>query len=88
MKSIKWFLCLQRAPRCRGPIKPARQLFSRYPLTAPRKRFKACDVNTYLDAPEDVGTVFDTLPNDRIALAQSVLDATSKQVQIRTTNSS
>jgi hypothetical protein len=55
---------------------------------APRKRFKACDVNTYLDAPEDVGTVFDTLPNDRIALAQSVLDATSKQVQIRTTNSS
>jgi hypothetical protein len=48
------------------------------------------DVNTFLDAPEDVVTfklVFDTLPEGTGHVAQSVLDATAKQIQIRNTNS-
>jgi hypothetical protein len=54
------------------------------------KKIRGYDVNSYLDAPEDVvtlKTVFDSLPDGTNYAAQSVLDATAKQVQIRTTNS-
>lgn len=54
------------------------------------KKIEAYDVNTYLDAPEDVVTlkvVFESLPDGVNYVAQTVLDATAKQVQIRTTNS-
>jgi hypothetical protein len=53
------------------------------------KKIQSYDVKTYLDAPEDVVTlkvVFDTLPGGPNYVAQSILDATAKQVQIRTTN--
>jgi len=48
------------------------------------------DVSTYLDAPDEVVTlkvVFDNLPDGTNYVAQSILDATAKQIQIRTTNS-
>jgi hypothetical protein len=54
------------------------------------KMVRGYDVNSYLDAPEDVVTlkvVFDSLPDGTNYAAQSVLDATAKQIQIRTTNS-
>jgi hypothetical protein len=57
--------------------------------TAARK-VRSYDVNSYLDAPEDVVTlkvVFNTLPDGTNYAAQSVLVATAKQIQIRTTSS-
>jgi hypothetical protein len=54
------------------------------------KKVQTYDVNTYLDAPEDVVTMkvaFDGLPDGTNYVAQTVLDATAKQIQIRTTNS-
>ena len=54
------------------------------------KKVRGYDVNSYLDAPEDVVTlkvIFDSLPDGTNYAAQSVLDATAKQIQIRTTNS-
>jgi hypothetical protein len=54
------------------------------------KKIQSYDVNTYLDAPEDVVTlkvVFNSLPDGTNYVNQSVLDATAKQVQIRTTSS-
>jgi hypothetical protein len=57
---------------------------------AATKKVQGYDVKTYLDAPADVVTlkvVFDNLPDGTNYVAQSVLDATAKQVQIRTTNS-
>jgi hypothetical protein len=54
------------------------------------QKVRGYDVNTYLDAPADVVTlkvVFDNLPDGTNYVAQSVLDATAKQVQIRTTSS-
>jgi hypothetical protein len=54
------------------------------------KKVRGYDVNTYLDAPGDVVTlkvVFNSLPDGTNYAAQSVLDATAKQIQIRTTNS-
>jgi hypothetical protein len=54
------------------------------------KKVRGYDVNSYLDAPEDVVTlkvVFNSLPDGTNYAAQSVLDATAKQIQIRTTNS-
>jgi hypothetical protein len=54
------------------------------------KKIQGYDVKTFLDAPEDAVTlkvVFDTLPDGTNHVAQSVLDATAKQIQIRTTNS-
>jgi hypothetical protein len=54
------------------------------------KNIRGYDVNSYLDAPEDVVTlkvVFDSLPDGTNYAAQSVLNATAKQIQIRTTNS-
>jgi hypothetical protein len=54
------------------------------------KKIRAYDVNTYLDAPEDVVTLkvaFSGLPDGTNYVAQTVLDATAKQVQIRTTSS-
>ena len=53
-------------------------------------KVRGYDANTYLDAPEDVvalKVVFDSLPDGTNYAAQSVLDATAKQIQIRTTNS-
>lgn len=55
------------------------------------QKIRGYDVNTYLDAPNDVVTlkvVFDNLPDGTNYVAQSVLNATAKQIQIRTTNSS
>jgi hypothetical protein len=54
------------------------------------KKIRGYNVNTYLDAPADVVTLkvtFDNLPDGTNYVAQSVLDATAKQVQIRTTSS-
>jgi hypothetical protein len=54
------------------------------------KKVRGYDVNSYLDAPEDVVTlkvVFDTLPDGTNYAAQSVLDASAKQILIKTTNS-
>jgi hypothetical protein len=54
------------------------------------KKVRGYDVNSYLDAPNDVVTlkvVFNSLPDGTNYAAQSVLDATAKQIQIRTTNS-
>ena len=54
------------------------------------KKIQGYDVKTYLDAPDDVVTlkvVFDSLPAGPNYVSQSILDATAKQVQIRTTNS-
>src|SRR6266851_8728030 len=54
------------------------------------KKVRGYDVNSYLDAPQDVVTlkvVFDSLPDGTNYAAQTVLDATAKQIQIRTTNS-
>jgi hypothetical protein len=54
------------------------------------KKIQGYDVSTYLDAPEDVVTLrvaFDNLSDGTNYVAQSVLDATAKQIQIRTTNS-
>jgi hypothetical protein len=57
---------------------------------ATTQKIRGYDVNTYLDAPSDVVTlkvVFDNLPDGTNYVAQSVLNATAKQIQIRTTNS-
>jgi peptidoglycan hydrolase-like protein with peptidoglycan-binding domain len=54
------------------------------------KKVRSYNVNTYLDSPDDVVTlkvVFDSLPDGTNYSAQTVLDATVKQVQIRTTSS-
>jgi hypothetical protein len=54
------------------------------------KKIQGLDVNTYLDAPADVVTlkvVFQNLPDGTNYVAQTILDATAKQIQIRTTNS-
>jgi hypothetical protein len=54
------------------------------------KKIRAYNVNTYLDSPSEVVTlkvVFESLPDGTNHVAQSVLDATAKQIQIRTTNS-
>jgi hypothetical protein len=54
-------------------------------------KIQGYDVSTYLDAPEEVVTlkvVFDNLPGGTNYVAQSILDATAKQIQIRTTSSS
>jgi hypothetical protein len=53
------------------------------------KKVRGYDVNSYLDAPEDVVTmkvVFESLPDGTNYAAQSVLNAAAKQIQIRTTN--
>jgi hypothetical protein len=53
------------------------------------KKVRGYDVNTYLDATADVVTLkvaFDALPDGTNHVAQTVLDATAKQVQIRTTS--
>jgi hypothetical protein len=53
------------------------------------KKIQGYDVKTYLDSPDDVVTlkvVFDNLPAGPNYVAQSILDATAKQVQIRTTS--
>jgi hypothetical protein len=54
------------------------------------KKVRGYDVNTYLDTPADVVTlkvIFDNLPDGTNYVAQTVVDATAKQVQIRTTSS-
>ncbi len=54
------------------------------------KKISGYNVSTYLDTPSAVVTlavIFDNLPSGPNYVAQSVLDATAKQVQIRTTNS-
>jgi hypothetical protein len=54
------------------------------------KKIRVYAVNTYLDAPEDVVTLnvaFNSLPDGTNYVNQTVLDATAKQVQIRTTSS-
>ncbi len=54
------------------------------------KKVQGYNVNTYLDSPDDAITlkvVFDSLPDGTNYTAQSVLDATAKQIQIRTTSS-
>jgi hypothetical protein len=54
------------------------------------KKIRGYDVNAYLDAPADVVTlkvVFENLPDGTNYVAQTILDATAKQIQIRTTNS-
>jgi hypothetical protein len=54
------------------------------------KKVLGYDVNTYLDAPADVVTlkvVFDNLPDGTNYVAQTVLNATAKQVQIKTLSS-
>jgi hypothetical protein len=53
------------------------------------KKIRGYDVNTYLDAPADVVTlkvVFANLPDGTNYVAQTLLDATAKQIQIRTTS--
>jgi hypothetical protein len=57
---------------------------------AAAKKIQGYDVSTYLDAPADVVTlkvVFQNLPDGTNYVAQTILDATAKQIQIRTTNS-
>lgn len=55
------------------------------------KKLKNYDVNTYLDDPKkDIVTLtnqFTSLPDGTNYLQQTVLDATGKQIQIKTTNS-
>jgi hypothetical protein len=54
------------------------------------RKIQGYDVKSYLDAPEDVVSlkvVFQDLPDGTNYVAQSILDATAKQIQIRTTNS-
>jgi len=54
------------------------------------KKVQGYDVSTHLDTPDEVVTlkvVFDNLPDGTNYVAQSILDATAKQIQIRTTNS-
>lgn len=54
------------------------------------KKIIGYSVNTYLDSPDQVVTlkvVFGTLPDGTNYVSQSVLDATAKQIQIRTTSS-
>jgi hypothetical protein len=54
------------------------------------KKIRLYEVNTYLDAPADVVTLkvaFDNLPDGTNYVVQSVIDATTKQIQIRTTSS-
>jgi hypothetical protein len=55
------------------------------------KKLKSYDVNTYLDDPKkDIVTLtnqFASLPDGTNYLQQTVLDASGKQIQIKTTNS-
>jgi hypothetical protein len=54
------------------------------------KKIQGYDVKTYLDAREDVvalKVVFSNLPDGTNYVAQTLLDATAKQIQIRTTSS-
>lgn len=54
------------------------------------KKILGYDVNTYLNSPDQVVTLkvaFDSLPGGTNYVSQSVLDATAKQIQIRTTSS-
>lgn len=72
----------------RDYAKPGDTVALRFDTTA--KKIQGYDVKTYLDAPEEVvalKVVFDSLPDGTNHVAQSVLDATAKQIQIRTTNS-
>ena len=72
----------------RDYAKPGDTVTLRFDTTA--KKIQGYDVKTYLDAPEDVvalKVVFDSLPDGTNHVAQSVVDATAKQIQIRTTNS-
>jgi hypothetical protein len=53
-------------------------------------KIQGYDVKTYLDSPQDVVSLkisFHSLPDGTNHVAQSVLDATAKQIQIKTTNS-
>jgi hypothetical protein len=72
----------------RDYAKPGDTVALRFDTTS--KKIQGYDVKTYLDAPEEVvalKVVFDSLPDGTNHVAQSVLDATAKQIQIRTTNS-
>lgn len=54
------------------------------------KKIKTINVNTYMDAPQDVVTLavhFDTLPDGTNYAQQTVLNATAKQLQVSTSNS-
>jgi len=54
------------------------------------KKILGYNVNTYLNSPDQVVTLkvaFDSLPDGTNYVSQSVLDATAKQIQIRTTSS-
>jgi hypothetical protein len=54
------------------------------------KKILGYDVNTYLNSPDQVvilKVAFDSLPDGTNYVSQSVLDATAKQIQIRTTSS-
>jgi hypothetical protein len=54
------------------------------------KKIQGYDVKTYLDDQSEVVTlkvVFQNLPDGTNYVAQTILDATAKQIQIRTTNS-
>ena len=58
-------------------------------LDAASNKIRSFVVNTYLDDPSQVVTlnaVFQSLPDGTNYVAQTVLDATAKQVQIRTTS--
>ncbi len=58
-------------------------------LDSATKQILSFKVNTYLDSPQDVVTlnvVFASLPGGPNYVSQTVLDATSKQVQIQTTS--
>ena len=54
------------------------------------KKIRTINVNTYMDAPQDVVTLavhFDTLPDGTNYAQQTVLNATAKQLQVSTSNS-
>jgi hypothetical protein len=69
--------------------KPGDKVAFAFDTTA--KKLKSYDVNTYLDDPKkDIVTLtnqFASLPDGTNYLEQTVLDATGKQIQIKTTNS-
>jgi hypothetical protein len=54
------------------------------------KKIRTINVNTYMDAPQDVVTLsvrFDTLPDGTNYAQQTVLNATAKQLQVSTSYS-
>ena len=54
------------------------------------KKLRSIDVATYLDSPKDTVTVtarFSSLADGTNFLEESVLDASAKEIQIKTTNS-